>query len=849
MISPVCPQSRVTLAKIRCLQECIQKFHAALPLPEAFCYVPGQLQYKVTKLGEKIVVYSQPVNINQHEVSGKKSRHVIGSFHSTKDTVIEGSGEEVYTSAGQWMKIKQTFLQKLFPNKTITTDGWIILFDSRTSADDPPKFHRIVPDKVTPAHEYLYGRSQKHLDRWDQVIEVKYSLTLGDPVKIQPTDDEAVKDLREVPGNWDIECDEEMVKFLSEHVVQENEKLGNVKQYVEAVAVSSSWDEESAACLTDGDPSTYWESDGRQGQHWIRLTMRKGVIVKKLYIGVDCHDDNYMPIHVIVMGGELDVMVKLNDVHIEQSFTGDYCVLEDVKKFYPYIEIQIKSCEDDGVDTRIHGIKIKSLKERELGLLKDTFCKEELVRYPRLEAFNQDQLYHRALVLLRFSKLLDSVIHFIVPVWEYSLGSFRSCLDMVRQFLPLSKKRISLIQHFLTQSEAGKPDHLPKLFINRRAASEHRQEPNKDPTGKNTIFTQVYDGLQPKEKYAKQLDFRWPKQFDQWWECKFLSEGIIDQGGGFRDSLADMAEELCPTEGDVLIPLPFFVRSPNQSNRDTNVNRDVYVPNPLCQQFVKFEWIGQLMGGCLRGKEHLVLSLPPFIWKQLVGEKVTWTRDFISVDATAVKLVNNLRVVDEETFQANFAGQLTYVTALSGDSLVELVETGATVEVNFDERIEYCKMVETTRMSESKKQIEALRKGLLKVVPQAVLDLLTWQELETKICGDPDVSVEALLKTTILEDLEQSSTRVKMFWEALGNFTNEDRSRFLRFVTGRRRLPTPLYICADKEGKTDILPESSTCTNTLFLPSYSDVKIAEEKLRYAAYNCVAIDADMSPWDE
>lgn len=27
------------------------------------------------------------------------------------------------------------------------------------------------------------------------------------------------------------------------------------------------------------------------------------------------------------------------------------------------------------------------------------------------------------------------------------------------------------------------------------------------------------------------------------------------------------------------------------------------------------------------------------------------------------------------------------------------------------------------------------------------------------------------------------------------------------------------------------------------------VKIAEEKLRYAAYNCVAIDADMSPWDE
>ena len=25
--------------------------------------------------------------------------------------------------------------------------------------------------------------------------------------------------------------------------------------------------------------------------------------------------------------------------------------------------------------------------------------------------------------------------------------------------------------------------------------------------------------------------------------------------------------------------------------------------------------------------------------------------------------------------------------------------------------------------------------------------------------------------------------------------------------------------------------------------------LAEEKLRYAAYNCIAIDADMSPWED
>lgn len=48
------------------------------------------------------------------------------------------------------------------------------------------------------------------------------------------------------------------------------------------------------------------------------------------------------------------------------------------------------------------------------------------------------------------------------------------------------------------------------------------------------------------------------------------------------------------------------------------------------------------------------------------------------------------------------------------------------------------------------------------------------------------------------EDVDQNDERVSQLWEALTNFTNADRSRFLRFVTGRRRLPAPMYICPDK---------------------------------------------------
>lgn len=69
---------------------------------------------------------------------------------------------------------------------------------------------------------------------------------------------------------------------------------------------------------------------------------------------------------------------------------------------------------------------------------------------------------------------------------------------------------------------------------------------------------------------------------------------------------------------------------------DSNINRDVYVPNPNCKEFAKYEWIGQIMGACLRGRENLVLALPSFVWKKLVGERVSWTKDYCTVDSATV---------------------------------------------------------------------------------------------------------------------------------------------------------------------------------------------------------------------
>ncbi|TKS79447.1 E3 ubiquitin-protein ligase HECTD3 [Collichthys lucidus] len=896
------------LGRIRFLNKCIESFKRSEPAPDPLCYIPKEVCYKVCKdssstgscasssgpaagassVGKTLVSVFENPHQNPH--IKKLCKYNI---EPKKGTCIRTTGEEYRNSQGLWVKIIKEQMEEHRQGLELE-EGWILVCKHTEGGD------RLVPvesPETVSRQQQLFGYDHKPCNRWEQVVNVENALYIGSKPKIAERDDAAVQKLRYIPPTWTYECDEDLVHYFYDHIGKEDENLGSVKQCVTSIDVSSYSDDPSGgvSCLTDGDTETYWESDGMQGQHWIRLHMKRGTVVNKLILTVDSTDDNYMPKRVTVYGGEGDGLKKMSDVTIDDNLIGEVCVLEDMTGHLPVIEIRIEECRgrvvtlktlnyiffndptslklcflspfvvtDEGIDVRIRGLKIKSSCERDLGLNADVFQSSNLVRYPRLQGNTPDFLYRRALVIQRFIILLDSVLPHLIPAWDYSLGTFNQ-IKSIKQFLLLSKRRSALITQCLKDSETGKPNFMPQLYINRRLAMEHRDNPSLDPSCENAVFNQVYDGLKPSDKFEKILDYRcvftglcdvsclnsrvlksksrfvrWPARYDQWWECKFIAEGIIDQGGGFRDSLADMSEELCPSSAECSMPLPFFSRTSNQGSLEA---RDYYVPNPSCKEFNKYEWIGQLMGAALRGKDFLVLALPGLVWKQLTGEAVSWSKDFPAVDSVLVRtfrlsqllpfqlcpvnLLDAMENMDQETFEFRFGEELVYTTLLSDGQMADLIPGGSNVAVRYEDRKEFIRLVQKVRLEESKQQIAAMQAGLLKVVPQAVLDLLTWQEVEKKVCGDPEITVEALKRLTHYEDLEQSDSRVQYLWEALTNFTNEDRSRFLRFVTGRSRLPAPIYVFPDKQG----------------------AKVCEEKLRYAAYNCVAIDTDMSPWEE
>ena len=170
--------------------------------------------------------------------------------------------------------------------------------------------------------------------------------------------------------------------------------------------------------------------------------------------------------------------------------------------------------------------------------------------------------------------------------------------------------------------------------------------------------------------------------------------------------------------------------------------------------------------------------------------------------------------------------------------------------VNLENRHEYVQLAKQFRLHEFDQASNAVREGMSRVVPVPLLSLFTGFELETMVCGSPDIPLHLLKSVATYKGVEANSPLVSWFWETMEEFSNAERSLFLRFVWGRTRLPRSI---ADFRGRDfvlqimdkynppdDFLPESYTCFFLLKMPRYSCKRVLKEKLTYAIHFCKSI---------
>lgn len=88
----------------------------------------------------------------------------------------------------------------------------------------------------------------------------------------------------------------------------------------------------------------------------------------------------------------------------------------------------------------------------------------------------------------------------------------------------------------------------------------------------------------------------------------------------------------------------------------------------------------------------------------------------------------------------------------------------------------------------------------------------------------------------LYKDYHEKSQTIIDLWAILSEFTPEQKSAFLLYVTSCSRPPTmgfasmkPL-ICIQKSNEITHLPTANTCMNVLRLPDYKNRQVLKQKL-------------------
>ncbi|TNV73916.1 hypothetical protein FGO68_gene5095 [Halteria grandinella] len=355
----------------------------------------------------------------------------------------------------------------------------------------------------------------------------------------------------------------------------------------------------------------------------------------------------------------------------------------------------------------------------------------------------------------------------------------------------------------------------------------------------------------------------------------FRGEHVVGEGGPYRQFFADISQELQPSvvqggNGAQASQRLLGLLCPSPNNRSgSNIGKGKFILSPSrtsSQDLSLFEFLGILMGVCIRTGAHMNIDLPQFVWKQLAGQRVAH-EDLIEIDIGYWKLLNFMlnasrKAFDETSFE-------TWSVLLSDqETLVELREGGKEQRVTYDERVEFIEQALYTRLKECQLHCQAIKRGISQVIPEALLNMVTYSELETWVCGKSIVDIDLLKrhtkyggdkKTTLLSE---DSRRIKWLWEVLRAFSEEDKQKFIKFCWGQHRLPandeeferrqTRFMIKPAMNTKhgDQALPKADTCFFNLELPDYSSMEIMRERILLAIHtDCDSINADDRPEQE
>ena len=417
-------------------------------------------------------------------------------------------------------------------------------------------------------------------------------------------------------------------------------------------------------------------------------------------------------------------------------------------------------------------------------------------------------------------------------------------------YLP-NKIRLQKFNEFL--SEIRRDNHeLKTIKVDRFKAKAFYDKYNesykkiKDFDLDETIFGQIFHLL--KDKDSKEFFL---EKNSRLFRVALKDEHASDSGGPYHEVISNICEEL---QSDYL---DLFIKTPNNRNNYDLLN-DKYIINPNSNGNLyneAYEFIGKLMASSISTGEALDLNFHPIIWKSILGNDISFY-DYESIDYYFYNYINKLEYIyyiknirkKQEEFE--YYGELFFVIKNSNNIDIELKYNGSKIKVALDNLKEYIELCKSLRIKEFQNSLEYLKKGFYSVISYDILQVLTWQQLDEMICGENKLDIDKFKAHTEYEGYNKNDNNIIWFWEWLEAANQKEKIKYLKFVSGRSRLPKSengfkykhiisKAVYSEKNG----FPKSMTCFFKLNLPEYDSKEILFEKMKYAIIYCYEIDTD------
>jgi len=342
---------------------------------------------------------------------------------------------------------------------------------------------------------------------------------------------------------------------------------------------------------------------------------------------------------------------------------------------------------------------------------------------------------------------------------------------------------------------------------------------------RNNIFNDAFNSIMSKS----------PQELKNKLIIIFKGEEGVDAGGLLREFFFLISKEIGNPDNSL-----FKYSHGNSYELEINPNSGVTVPNHLKY----FRFIGRFIGLAIFNKQYLSLSFTLPLYKSLLNIPIE-NSDLEYVDIDFYKNLQYIKYCnDVESLYLNFTTDIE--DCFSNHKTVELKPNGADIDVTDSNKNEYINLMIKNKLNNTNinEQLNALKQGFYEIIPQSINTILDDVDLKILLSGLNIIDVDDWENNTDYEGYEKNDKTIINFWKCVRNFSNEDRIKLLRFVTGNSQVPVTgfkdlqggdnvQHFNIKKTGTENDLPKSHTCFNRIDLPPYTSFDILKRKLLYA----------------